>query len=339
MRLHYSGIDWETAGLDRREAFGLTTSKIDALSSAISVIPGICGCVILSTCNRTEIYLTMEDEYVYEPAFLLCGELGLSYVENSCSFHHLEEEDVVRHLMEVACGLRSQILGEDQIITQVKNAMNGAREAKSSDSVMQTLFRLAVTAGKEVKSKVKLGGTCPSVADRAVKQIKNFSGALAGKRAVVIGNGEMGRVAATLLVMEGCTVTVTLRSYRHGVTIVPKGCNTVAYDRRMEIIDGSDLLISATKSPHYTVTETQIQNLSNPPALIADLSMPRDIENAVRLLPNIHFWDLDDIKSDEDETLSNTAALSEVQGIIEKHTEAFYKWLNYKNALVHEGKL
>lgn len=338
LKLSYDGIDWEGADLDRREVFGLDSGEIYEVSAGISSVPGVCGCVLLSTCNRTEIYLTTQEEYSYKPASLLCSELGVSYEENSSYFHHLEGGSVVQHLMEVSCGLRSQILGEDQIVAQVRNAIASAREVKSADGILQTLFRLAITAGKEVRSKVRLGGASLSVAERAVEQMRHSAGSLRGKRAVVIGNGEMGRIAAALLVEEGCLVTVTLRSYRHGATIIPEGCDTIPYDMRMEAIDGSDLLISATKSPHYTITKEQICGIKKPPALIADLSVPRDIEKTVGLLPKIRFWDMDSIKSGEEKSRQNAAALLEAQSIIKKHTGAFYKWWSFKNDLVHKRK-
>ena len=121
-----------------------------------------------------------------------------------------------------------------------------------------------------------------SAAQAGVRRAERFFGTLAGKRAVVIGNGEMGRLAARALVEAGCAVTVTLRTYRHGETVVPQGCATVPYERRMERIEGADLVVSATTSPHFTLTAEQTAALSHPPRLLLDLAMPRDIEGAVQ---------------------------------------------------------
>src|SRR5699024_11181096 len=120
----------------------------------------------------------------------------------------------------------------DQILTQVRDAAALARDAQTIDSVLDTLFRRAVTAGKRVRTEVRLTGVPTSAAAAGVRRAQDFFGSLEGRRAVVIGNGEMGRLAATALRAQGCAVTVTLRSYHHGETIVPAGCDTFPYDRR-----------------------------------------------------------------------------------------------------------
>lgn len=164
----------------------------------------------------------------------------------------------VRHLMEVASGLRSRIWGEDQIISQVKDAIALAREAGCTDGVLETLFRSAISAGKEVKTEVRLTAVPTSAASMAVELLAAKLGDLAGKKALVIGNGEMGRLSASLLQQAGCEVWVTLRTYRHGETIVPPGCGVVPYEERFHHMEGCDFLISATTSPHYTVTAAPI---------------------------------------------------------------------------------
>src|SRR5699024_7579613 len=129
---------------------------------------------------------------------------------------------------------------------QVKGAVALAREAKTVDGVLDTLFRRAVTAGKRVRTETRLTGVPASAAEVGAWRAKEFFGSLEGKRAVVIGNGEMGRLAASTLRAQGCAVTVTLRSYHHGETVVPAGCATWPYDTRCEVLDGADLAVSAT---------------------------------------------------------------------------------------------
>ncbi len=240
-----------------------------------------------------------------------------------------EGADAVRHLMHVAAGMQSQIFGDDQIVSQVKDAVALAREAKTTDAVLDTLFRRAVTAGKRVRTETRLTGVPASAAEVGVRRAERFFGSLAGRRAVVIGNGEMGRLAARALVRAGSEVTVTLRTYRHGETLVPQGCGTVPYDRRLDAIEGADLVVSATTSPHFTLTAAQMQTLLCPPRLLLDLAMPRDIESTVAGAQTALF-NLDDLGDlgDADDTSRETA-----ECILDEETREFFAWLNYRAAL------
>ena len=186
--------------------------------------------------------------------------------------------DAARHLMEVTCGLHSQILGEDQIITQVRRAMELAQEAKTADPTLSALFRAAVTAGKRARTEVSVSRGSPSIGSRCRDVLSQKLGSLAGKKMLVIGNGQMGRLAAQLLQEAGASVNVTLRTYRHGETVVPAGCGTVNYEDRVAAMENIDALVSATTSPHYTLTVQQLRQIQNPPKVAMDLAVPRDID-------------------------------------------------------------
>ena len=240
------------------------------------------------------------------------------------------ENEAVHHLMKVAAGLESQIFGDDQIVSQVKGAIALAREAKTVDGVLDTLFRRAVTAGKRVRTETRLTGVPASAAEVGARRAKEFFGSLEGKRAVVIGNGEMGRLAASTLRAQGCAVTVTLRSYHHGETVVPAGCATWPYDTRCEVLDGADLAVSATTSPHFTLTAEQVTAMHNPPRLLLDLAMPRDIEQAVGEDGRVRLLNLDDLGDLGDH---NAEARAVAMRILEKEEQEFAAWYSYRQAL------
>lgn len=325
-----TGIDHEHAGIDQREKLSFVSGQIDALLKKACRNPGVRGAVLISTCNRTELYLSCDDEGGVEPDRLLCASAGVIYKEFQSALLVRVHADAVQHLVEVACGLRSQILGEDQIVTQVKQAAVLAREVQASDAVLETLFRCAVTAGKEVKTETHLTAVPLSAAHRSVTMAVERLGSLTGKRAVVIGNGEMGRIASDLLVREGCQVTVTLRSYLHGETIVPRGCKTQPYDARMEVIEGCDLVVSATTSPHYTLTADQIGALAFKPQLLIDLALPRDIEPLVITQTGVPCLNMDDLGSSQ---LENTQERKKANRIVQKYIARFYEWVDYRAAL------
>lgn len=325
MKLCMAGID-ASAPFEEREKLSLVRGQVQAMLPRIAEQTG-CAAVLLATCSRTELYLHAEGERALpDPAEALCRAAG---VAASAFVMRREGADAVRHLMHVAAGMQSQIFGDDQIVSQVKDAVALAREAKTTDAVLDTLFRRAVTAGKRVRTETRLTGVPASAAEVGVRRAERFFGSLAGRRAVVIGNGEMGRLAARALVRAGSEVTVTLRTYRHGETLVPQGCGTVPYDRRLDAIEGADLVVSATTSPHFTLTAAQMQTLLCPPRLLLDLAMPRDIESTAAGAQTALF-NLDDLGDlgDADDTSRETAGC-----ILDEETHEFFAWLNYRAAL------
>lgn len=323
-----TGLDWRKAPIGLREALSFTRSRVVELDRLLRAAEGVEGCVLLSTCNRTELYLSCASGAEPEPGALLCAAAGLPYAPFAGAFVTRTGEEAARHLMEVAGGLRSQIWGEDQILTQVKGAAAAAREAGTADGVLEILFRNAAAAGKEIKTKVPLTGVPRSAAQSAVERLARDAGGLEGKRALVIGNGEMGRLSAALLHRLGCAVTVTLRTYRHGETVVPAGCAVAPYEERYAAMKGVDLLLSATTSPHYTISARELAAVEDHPRLLADLAIPRDIEPAVGELPGVTLYNVDSLGVDTRREVPAAAA-----EIVERHLEQMAQWENYRSCL------
>lgn len=330
MVIMMAGLDYSRASIELREQLSFTRAQAGALAGRVrQQVRGVLGAVLLSTCNRTELYLSCERGESPEPGEVLCRMVGLDYLPFADSFVTRRGSGAARHLMEVAGGLKSQIWGEDQILTQVKGAIALAREYGAADPVLEALFRNAAAAGKEIKSKVRLTGVSTSAAARAVEVLRRELGELAGKRALVIGNGEMGRLSCALLRDAGCAVTMTLRTYRHGETVVPAGCGVASYDERLEAMEGVDILLSATTSPHYTVTAGQLLALSDRPRYVVDLAMPRDVEPAAADVPGVTLYNVD--------TLGCGVRRDKVPGpvldILDDYMGRFYEWHNYRKCL------
>lgn len=325
-----TGIDFVHAPLEKREAVSLVRGQVQELLPRIAAMEGVSGCVLLATCNRTELYLHGAEGAELDPLAVLAEAAGFDAAEYRGFSIQRTENEAVHHLMKVAAGLESQIFGDDQIVSQVKGAVALAREAKTVDGVLDTLFRRAVTAGKRVRTETRLTGVPASAAEVGAWRAKEFFGSLEGKRAVVIGNGEMGRLAASTLRAQGCAVTVTLRSYHHGETVVPAGCATWPYDTRCEVLDGADLAVSATTSPHFTLTAEQVTAMHNPPRLLLDLAMPRDIEQAVGEDGRVRLLNLDDLGDLGDH---NAEARTVAMRILEKEEQEFAAWYSYRQAL------
>ena len=316
--LMMSGLDCHRAPLDQRQRLAFSQSLAEEFLRWLHVQPGVEGCVLLSTCNRTELYVSGSTE---TPWRLLCRGAGVPEAEMEAYFITRCGMDAARHLMEVTCGLHSQILGEDQIITQVRKAMELAQEVKTADPTLSALFRGAVTAGKRARTEVSISRGSPSMGSRCRDILMRELGTLAGKRMLVIGNGQMGRLAAQLLQEAGASVNVTLRTYRHGETVVPAGCGTVNYEDRVAAMENIDALVSATTSPHYTLTVQQLRSVQNPPSVAVDLAVPRDIDPECGQI--LRLFDTDSLGSAGP---GSPEELEAMRTIAEQELERFHQW-------------
>lgn len=326
-------IDYTTAPLAVRERFAMAEASCLKAYQEIRKEAPSCGAVILSTCNRTELYLSDTEIPAVD---LLCRIRALDPKEYAGYFVHRQGIPVLRHLMEVACGLRSQIIGEDQILTQVRLAAQHAREAGASDAVLETVFRLAVTAGKRARTEYVLSKTPVSAAQHAISAAQTRFGSLQGVPALVIGNGETGRLAATLLVQAGCQTAITLRQYKHADNVIPEGCRAVEYALRFAEAEKVSLLVSATKSPHYTVAYADACAMKRRPRLFLDLAVPRDIDPQIASFPDTEILDIDTLGGGGG---ADMEALAGCAAIMDKETERFLHWYTVrKNLQQKDGK-
>ena len=325
MSLQMSGLDCHRAGVSLRERLAFSREQIAKLLDWLKSQPGVEGCVLLSTCNRTEVYISGAPET--DPWRLLCLGAGQAEAPFAPFFTTRIGEAAAEHLMEVACGLHSQILGEDQIITQVRVALELAQARNAADPVLASLFRHAVTAGKRAKTEIKVSRDVPSMGTRCREILEEELGGLEGKHILVIGNGQMGRLAAELLHEAGANVQVTLRTYRHGETVVPSGCGTVPYEARLAALEGADALVSATTSPHYTLTLEQLRSLKNTPKIAMDLAVPRDIDpDCVQILK---LYDTDALGTG---TPGTDQELSDIRAIARDELDRFFQWQRRQTA-------
>ena len=328
MRLIMTGLDHKRAELDVRERFALTKDMTGKILMAVKDRAGVGGCVIISTCNRTELYASVSEAGAFEPTKALCEELGISFIEYNNYFTEKEEENALDHLCRVASGLDSQIVGEDQIITQVREAAEFSRGHDCTDPYIETMFNLAIQAAKAIKTNVILKSFGnDSVAHETVKKLKTIC-TPAGLNAVVIGNGQMGRLVAELLIRENARVTVTVREYKRGIVKVPDHAYTIGYSERYGAIEKADIVISVTASPHHTLHYDNMKELARLPEIIVDLAVPRDVEPKVGELSGVRLLTVDDI-SGESRSLP-PESVSIIDGVIAEHIEKYYRWMAFK---------
>lgn len=333
LKIKMAGIDYQKAPVEVREQFSMTASVVDRALKDGRKTPGVAGCVIISTCNRTEYWISGEAGAfaTLDPVALLCRERGLAPSEYREYFTMREGREAVHYLMELSCGLKSQIFGDDQIITQVKRAVDTAREQGALDSVLEILFRTAITGAKKVKSRVLLTNVDRSVA-AAMKDLLLREGIpVSKKRCLVIGNGEIGRLAAAELVKAGGEVSMTLRQYKAKEAVIPAGCRVIDYQERYEVLSDMDLVVSATVSPHYTLTAAQAKGcLGTGEKVFIDLAIPRDIEPELGKKSGIRLFDMDSfdvLKSEGDQR--QIAAADEILRKYELEYEQWYAFREY----------
>lgn len=342
MSIFMIGIDHNRASVDIRALFSFTKKAAGEAMLAFKELDGIGGCIILSTCNRMEVWVSARDGWDGGAEDLygrLCaikqvsGELYREY------FVSRRDREAVEHLFYLTSGLKSQILGEDQILTQVKDALALAREAFSTDSVLEVLFRMAVTAGKRIKTEVVFHRSDPSVIHQAIRTLKQQGFEVSGKKCMVIGNGEMGKMAAQTLAGVGGDVTVTIRQYRSGMVNIPQGCRRIDYGRRMELLPQCDLVVSATASPNLTLREELFRQIElSKPLILIDLAVPRDIEPELGKWDGITLYDMDSFRESE-AAPEREESFRQSESIVREQIEEFYQWLEGRDIIPRIQKI
>lgn len=300
-------------------------------------------CVIISTCNRTEIY-TWSDRPTSnftEMQTLLFAFADASDVEHMGDYvRFYSDSKAIRHLFQVAAGLDSMVMGEDQILGQVKRAHDQARAAGASGVYLNTLFRFAVTAAKKVKTETDLSRTTVSTATMAIKAAEKTFGSLHGRKVMLIGaSGKIGGIVLkNLQCIQGAEVYITSRNMKqahedrhHKITY-----QVMEYEDRYDLVDEMDVIISATSSPHYTLTyDKLVKKLTTAkPRVLVDLAVPIDIEAKTERIPGVVRYDIDDFQ--ELARANNEKKQHEVKAadqILEEAQLDFERWMVFQQAL------
>nr|WP_302595890.1 glutamyl-tRNA reductase [uncultured Cellulosilyticum sp.] len=297
MEIAVIGVNHKVCPIEIRECVAFTESKkIEALSFFKAV--GVEECVVLSTCNRSEIYICdaqIEDKISLVQDFY---ETYFNIKEIRNYLFAKQGEEALLHLYRVAAGLDSIVLGEDQILGQVKAAQILAMEEGTSKKVLNKVFREAVTTAKEIKTATKMSEHPLSVSHIAVKFLKEMQGGLEDKKALIIGVGKMNEITIKYLKAEKVkTIYVTNRTHARAEALTDKyeGLTPVVYEDRYKVLEEVDFVVSATASPHVILKKENIK-VPHKPLYIMDIAMPRDIDPAIKELEGIHLYDIDDLK-------------------------------------------
>jgi glutamyl-tRNA reductase len=330
MRLVVAGVNHLTAPIDIRERLAFSSSEQSPLLREIRSIDGVREVALLSTCNRTEVYLVEgEDAGVSRVRRTFSTRLGH---DSSPYLYVRQDRDAASHLFRVASGLDSMILGEAQISGQVRDAWNRSREA--TGVALNRLFQHAQMTGSRVREETGIGRGAASVSSAAVQLSKKIFGSLHGRRAMVLGAGEVAAVAIECLRSEGVKVAIVANRTHDRAEALAREHNAIAmhYDECWKNLSNVDLLVSSTASPHTMVRVEHVapamEARGDRPLCILDIALPRDVDEAVRDLENVFLYDLDDLKAAVAATLDRrTETVASAEEIIAGEVERFWQWL------------
>jgi len=325
MPILMAGIDHNRADLDIRSRFSFTKKMMEDAFAWLKRHYPVEGCIIISTCNRMEIWLSTGDEGL-SPTEAMCAFMQADPAECAEYFVERRERAAVDHLFRLAAGLESKVVGENQIVTQVTEALAFARSCDATDHALEALFRMAVTAAKRVKTETSLSLSDSSVIHTALKALRGQGLSFSGKNCMVIGSGMMGKISAQTLLDDGARVCMTVRKYRKGIVDIPSGCERVDYDDRLALLPDCDLVVSATSSPNYTLCRADLDGLRpGHPITLIDLAVPRDIEKSAGELDWATLYDIDSFGIDlESEKVREN--MRRAEAILDGEKEAFYAW-------------
>ncbi|MBP2641182.1 MAG: hemA 1 [Firmicutes bacterium] len=304
MQLIVLGLNHKTAPVEVREQFSFSEEQIRVALHHMREQDMIDECVILSTCNRTELYAVVTD--VQEAYPVLCTyfkKMAASDPQVGEYFFYYVEEACIRHLFRVASGLDSLVIGEGQILSQVKDAYAIGRDAGTTRTVLNTLFNRAIAVGKKVRTETRIAYSAVSVSYAAVELAKKTFGDLSQSNVLILGAGEMGELTARHLVANGVkTVFVSNRNYDRAVRLAEnfKGV-AVPFDRFMKAAVDADIVITSTGAPHYIVRSREVAHImpkrKGRPIIFIDIAVPRDVEPEVAAIAGVSLHNIDDLEA------------------------------------------
>jgi glutamyl-tRNA reductase len=335
MHLLVVGMNHRTASLAERESLALAPDAAHGvLAEALRRDP-IREALVISTCNRTEFYLATEDPDGAAAALRAAVERikGADLLPPGPSIYRLDDAAAIRHAFRVACGLDSMVLGEAQILSQLKDAYTAAREAGAAGPMLDRLFESAFRAGKRARAETSIGAGVVSIASAACELARQGLRSLDALRVVVVGAGDTSRVAAKHLARH-CPggVTVVYRTFARAEALASElGIAVQPFERLTEAVAAADLVVTATAAPTAILGVAQVRNAMatrpDRPLLIIDLAVPRDVEPEVASVGDVTLHPIDAIQTVVDRTLATRASeVPRVETIVDEEAAKYEAW-------------
>lgn len=329
------GVSHQTASVQLREPFAIPDAELARALDSLSAQPGIDEAVIVSTCNRVEYYAASTDATT-----ALCSLQQFVESRSGISpsipspFYALNGMDSIRHLLRVVSGLESMIIGETEILGQVKKAYAAAAEKGSTSRCLNKLFQRAFNAAKEVRTQTSITRGPVSVGSVAVDLAEKIFGRLAACHAMILGAGETSELTARALLSRGVkSIFVANRTYARAAALAAEmGGEAIHFEECDRRYDDIDILISSTAAPHYIVTREKLGPVMarrpGRPLFVIDLAVPRDVEPAVNDLDGAYLYDIDSLQGIAQQGIAaRKQEISRCEALIARHVGEFHQWL------------
>ncbi|QAY68281.1 glutamyl-tRNA reductase [Paenibacillus protaetiae] len=335
MHIMVVGLNYRTAPVEVRERFTFSEQDLPEALRQLKQSTGVMECVIVATCNRTELYVVVDRHH-------MCGHYIRSFME---SWFHLprqqftnhlymyEDHDAIKHLFRVASGLDSMVIGETQILGQVKDAFQLAQQHKMTGTLFNMLFKQAVTVAKRAHTETAIGELAVSVSYAAVELGKRIFGAFHKKTVMLLGAGETSELTAKHLVANGATnVIVGNRTYERAATLAQQ-LNGQAFglNEAGSRLSDVDIIISSTGASGYVLTKDEVaaamQRRKSKPLYLIDIAVPRDLDPAIAEVDNVFLYDIDDLEGIVETNLElRRKEAAKIETMIKKEMDAFDSW-------------
>ncbi|EHL73394.1 glutamyl-tRNA reductase [Bacillus smithii] len=337
MHIIVAGLHYKTAPVEIRERLTFDANDLDEALRTLKNKKSILESVILSTCNRTEIYAVVDQIHTgrYYIKEFLSEWFHIEMDEFAPFLFVYEEADAVEHLFKVTCGLDSMIVGETQILGQVRDSFLQAQRSEATGTIFNQLFKQAVTLAKKAHSKTEIGANAVSVSYAAVELAKKIFGNLNGKHVLILGAGKMGELALKNLQGSGATkVTVINRTFEKAASLAERFSGTAKELRELQCaLLEADILISSTGSNDFVISKDMMYGVVNlrkgRPLFMVDIAVPRDIDPEIHELENVFLYDIDDLEGIVEANMAERKKAAEkIMIMIEEEISEFHEWLN-----------
>jgi len=331
------GVNYKTAPVEIREKLSFNEAELAQAMEALKNKKSILENVIISTCNRTEIYVIGDQLHTsrYYVKEFLSEWFGIDKEEFSKYLFFYEGDGAVEHLFQVTCGLNSMVLGETQILGQVRSSYMLAQEQQTIGTVSNHLFKQALTLAKKAHAETEINTNAVSVSYAAVELAKKIFGSLKGKNVLILGAGKMGELAIQNLHSNGAdSVTVINRTFEKAANLADRfnGTPKKLEELQCALVE-ADILITSTGAKDFVVTQEMMSAVNKVrkgrPIFMVDIAVPRDLDPALAELENVFLYDIDDL---EDIVQANLAerklAAEKIELMVEAEIVEFNQWLN-----------
>lgn len=306
MHIVVVGLSHKTAPVEIREKLAVPESRMGEALTRLCSYQGVREGILLSTCNRVEVYAVVDEieaGYGRIQEFLADAHLSLSSEQLTPHLYWHQGDRAISHLFRVASSLDSMIVGESQILGQIKDAFEAALAHKSTGIILNKVVKKAISVAKRVRTETKIAEMAVSVSYAAVELAKKIFSDLSEKTVLLVGAGEMAKLAARHFITSGVRhVRVTTRNPQHGLELADRfGGTAVPFEHFREDMASADIVLVSTGAAHYLVSEDDVQRSvkqrMNRPMFLIDISVPRNIDPAVRHVDNAFLFDIDDLKA------------------------------------------